>query len=56
MNLKSTLIAGFGISNKSTFNTACEYVNGAIIGSAFINFLQENGTDPITKFVSDILE
>lgn len=56
MNLKSTLIAGFGISNKSTFNTACEYMNGAIIGSAFINFLQENGTDSITKFVSDILE
>lgn len=56
MNLKSTLIAGFGISNKSTFNTACEYVNGAIIGSAFINSLQENGTDSITKFVSDILE
>jgi len=56
MNLKSTLIAGFGISNKSTFNTACEYMNGAIIGSAFINFLQENETDSIDKFVSDIIE
>jgi tryptophan synthase alpha chain len=55
MNLKSTLIAGFGISNKTTFNTACKYVNGAIIGSAFINFLQENGTETISKFVEKIL-
>jgi len=55
MNLKSTLIAGFGISNKSTFNTACEYMNGAIIGSAFINFLQEKGTGSINNFVDGIL-
>jgi len=56
MNLKSTLIAGFGISNKTTFNTACNYVNGAIIGSAFINFLQKNGTETISKFVKKIIE
>jgi len=56
MNLKSTLIAGFGISDKSTFNTACEYMNGAIIGSAFINFLQDKGTNSIPKFVGDILD
>jgi tryptophan synthase alpha chain len=55
MNLKSILITGFGISNKSTFNTACKYVNGAIIGSAFINFLNENGTENISKFVNRIL-
>ena len=39
MNLKSRLIVGFGISDKSTFNTACNYANGAIIGSAFIKDL-----------------
>jgi len=55
MNLKSTLIAGFGISDKSTFNTACNYVNGAIIGSAFINYLDVNGTDTIPKFVENII-
>lgn len=55
MNLKSTLIAGFGISNKTTFNTACEYVNGAIIGSAFINYLNEKGTNLIKEFVEGIL-
>lgn len=56
MNLKSILIAGFGISDKSTFNTACNYVNGAIIGSAFINFLAQKGTGSIPKFVRDILD
>ena len=56
MNLKSTLIAGFGISDKSTFNVACEYMNGAIIGSAFINYLQDKETNSIAKFVGDILD
>lgn len=56
MNLKSTLIVGFGISNKSTFNTACKYMNGAIIGSAFINFLQEKGVAEIPSFVTEIIE
>ena len=56
MNLKSTLIVGFGISNKSTFNKVCEYVNGAIIGSAFIKHLDANGVDTIDEFVESILK
>lgn len=36
LNLQSKLIIGFGISDKTTFTTACSYANGAIIGSAFI--------------------
>lgn len=55
MNLKSTLIVGFGISNKSTFNKVCEYVNGAIIGSAFIKYLDTNGVDTIDEFVKGVL-
>lgn len=55
MNLKSTLIVGFGISNKSTFDTVCQYVNGAIIGSAFIKFLNANGVHKIDEFVKGIL-
>ncbi|MFC2110437.1 tryptophan synthase subunit alpha [Bacteroidota bacterium] len=55
MNLKSKLIVGFGISNKSTFDTACEYMNGAIIGSAFINFLDESGVVAIPNFTKGIL-
>ncbi len=36
MNLQNPLLIGFGIGNASTFQTACHYANGAIIGSAFI--------------------
>ena len=55
MDLKSRLIIGFGISSKSTFDTACEYMNGAIIGSAFINFLEEKGVNRIDDFVKGII-
>jgi tryptophan synthase alpha chain len=35
---------GFGIKDKQTFNAACEYTNGAIIGTAYIKAL-ENSSD-----------
>lgn len=55
MNLKSKLIIGFGISDHKTFTTACEYANGAIIGSAFIKSVAENGVDGIGGFVKNVL-
>ncbi len=55
MNLKSMLIVGFGISNNTTFRKACEYMNGAIIGSAFINFLKDTGVNKIPMFLKSIL-
>lgn len=55
MNLKSKLIVGFGISDKQTFNTACKYSNGAIIGSAFIKDLDKNGIDKIDNFIKPII-
>ncbi|WP_196891915.1 tryptophan synthase subunit alpha [Aureivirga marina] len=42
MKLKNPTMIGFGISNKETFDTACEYANGAIIGSAFIKMISES--------------
>jgi len=39
MKLNTPKLIGFGISNSDTFNTACNYANGAIIGSAFIKTL-----------------
>ncbi len=33
---------GFGISSKETFDKACQYANGAIIGSAFVKSLDTN--------------
>lgn len=55
MQLKSKLIVGFGISSKNTFDTVCEYMNGAIIGSAFVNFLKDKGVGEIDQFVKDII-
>jgi tryptophan synthase alpha chain len=39
MQLKNPLIIGFGISNNATFTKACQYANGAIVGSAFVKYL-----------------
>jgi tryptophan synthase alpha chain len=54
MNLKSKLIVGFGISDNNTFTTACNYANGAIIGSAFIKELATNGVKGINDFIKSI--
>lgn len=53
MHLNTPKLIGFGISNKSTFNTACNYANGAIIGSAFIKIInnQTNIKAAIQKFI-----
>lgn len=53
-NLKNHQIIGFGISNKETFNQATEFAKEAIIGSAFIKNLTENGVSSIGKFVENI--
>lgn len=54
MNLQSKLIVGFGISDHKTFSTACEYANGAIIGSAFIKELEKKGVEGIGDFVKTV--
>lgn len=41
MNLRNPLMVGFGISNKQTFDAACSYSSGAIIGSRFVTLLNE---------------
>ena len=41
MQLKNPVLVGFGIKDKATFETACRYANGAIIGSAYIKSLEE---------------
>lgn len=44
MNLKNPRLIGFGISNKLTFDAACNNASGAIIGSKFVTLLQTEGT------------
>lgn len=42
MNLKNPFLVGFGIKDRSTFETACKYANGAIIGSAYIREIEKS--------------
>src|SRR3978361_938618 len=52
MQLKNPAIIGFGISNNATFKKACEYANGAIVGSAFVKLLgEDNYLEKIPAFI-----
>ncbi len=42
MQLKNPTLIGFGIKDKTTFDVACKYANGAIIGTAFINAIDHS--------------
>jgi tryptophan synthase alpha chain len=57
MNLKNKVLVGFGIKDKTTFDAACKYSSGAIIGSAYINALENNGdvAQSTKRFISQIL-
>ena len=54
MNLNNPQVIGFGINNKETFNQATRFAKGAIIGSAFIQYLTENGPAKVEEFVKAI--
>jgi tryptophan synthase alpha chain len=42
MKLSNPTMIGFGINSRETFDKACQYANGAIIGSAFVKALDPN--------------
>jgi tryptophan synthase alpha chain len=55
MQLKNPTIIGFGIADSGSFNKACEYANGAIVGSAFVKLLEsENYLEKILGFIQSI--
>lgn len=56
MKLQNPHLIGFGVHDKKTFETVCEFGSGAIIGSAFIKHLNKNGTtrESIVTFVDSI--
>ncbi len=58
LHLKNPVLAGFGISNNESYKTVCKYVNGGIIGSSFINALNNNTqniSDNIHQFVQSMI-
>lgn len=55
MGLKNRRMIGFGISNHSTFSQACNYADGAIMGSAFIKLLSQDASEKsIGNFIKSI--
>lgn len=55
--LKNPILVGFGIKDKSSFDAACKYSNGAIIGSAYIKALEgtTNVEETTKQFLSSII-
>lgn len=57
LNLQNPVLVGFGIKDKPTFEAACRYTNGAIIGSAFVQALK-NSSDVVSdtkEFLKSII-
>jgi tryptophan synthase alpha chain len=56
LGLHNPKLIGFGISDRSSFEMACRYAEGAIIGSAFIKVIQEkeNLEQNIRQFIQEV--
>ena len=57
LKLKNPVLVGFGIKDRSTFQTASDHANGAIIGTAYINAIgKSNDVNATTRdFLQSIL-
>jgi len=55
-NVQTPRLIGFGISDKASFQSACNFSSGGIIGSAFINAISQEGSlsENIHEFVKKI--
>jgi tryptophan synthase alpha chain len=57
MNLRNPILVGFGIRDKQTFEEACSFADGAIIGTAFISALEKGDSveNSVKQFLNPIL-
>jgi len=55
--LNNPVLVGFGIKDKQSFDDACQYANGAIIGTAFIKALETSTSieKSVKQFMDGIL-
>ncbi|MFN0049698.1 MAG: tryptophan synthase subunit alpha [Cytophagales bacterium] len=56
LGLKNPRVIGFGIKDKASFQKACQYATGAIIGSAFVQAVST--TNPVedgARFIKSVL-
>jgi len=57
LQLRNSILVGFGIKDKQTFEAACRYANGAIIGSAFVKALEgsKNEEQSVKQFLKSVI-
>lgn len=57
MQLHNPVLVGFGIKDKETFQSACKYANGAIIGTAFIKAIENtsNMENSVKQFMQSVI-
>ena len=58
LKLNNPILVGFGIKDKASFDRACKYANGAIIGTAYIEALNQAGSinDTTRSFIKKITQ
>lgn len=58
MKLKNPVLVGFGIKDRETFQSACKHANGAIIGTAYIQMLNQtkNIEEGTRTFLQKVLD
>ena len=58
MGLQNPVLIGFGIKDKESFDAACAFANGAIIGSAYIKALdgKSDVASATKEFLSGVLQ
>jgi len=56
LQLRNSILVGFGIKDKPTFEAACQYASGAIIGSAFVKALAgaKNEEQSVKQFLKSL--
>jgi tryptophan synthase alpha chain len=57
MNLRNPVQVGFGVNDKQSFEIACKYANGAIIGTAYIRAIEnaDNTQQATQEFLHSII-
>lgn len=57
LQLRNSILVGFGIKDKQTFDEACRHANGAIIGSAFVKAIEngKNVEDSVKQFLKSVI-
>ncbi|MFI5132540.1 MAG: tryptophan synthase subunit alpha [Chitinophagales bacterium] len=57
LQLRNLILVGFGIKDKQSFEAACQYAHGAIIGSAFVKALDGASNEEVSvkQFLKSII-